>query len=117
MTSRRRVCDVGELSTMADLNAWATAHGAEVTYRGSTLEGRAVYGATRGPVTRVVVVPGRDPHPHPLSWESPLERLPASPRMSTAEMIGRALAAPVGTLDGPAGEMHSFLLAAIRSAL
>ena len=47
-----------------------------MTYLGPSLEGHAVYGAIDGPFVRLVVDTTRpDPHPHPLSWESPLEHL------------------------------------------
>ncbi|WP_053618160.1 hypothetical protein [Nocardiopsis sp. NRRL B-16309] len=69
------VCDLHELATLAELRAWARAHGTRVRYLGPTLEGRPLYAATRGPSSRVVVDPRPDPHPRPLVWHSPLERL------------------------------------------
>lgn len=88
-----RVCDLRELPTMAALTAWATAHGARVTYLGPDLQGHPVYAARRGPVTRVVTVPGRDPHPHPLAWHSPLEQLPEDPQPPGAGDLKALLAA------------------------
>ncbi|WP_433699115.1 hypothetical protein [Nocardiopsis sp. CA-288880] len=112
------VCDLRELPTMAALTAWAAAHGARVTYLGPDLQGHAVYAARRGPVIRVAVAPVRDPHPQPVSWESPLETLPEDPPpLTAAEAVGRALVAPPGSLDGPAGALQAVLTAAIRAAL
>lgn len=68
-----RVCDIQELADLPALYTWAAAHGTCVTYLGPTLEGEPLYGATRGPVTRVAREHCPDPHPHPLSWHSPLE--------------------------------------------
>ncbi|MFV2198659.1 hypothetical protein [Nocardiopsis sp. LOL_012] len=69
------VCDIAELSTLADLTAWARGHGAGLRYLGPDLEGRAVYAATRGHLTRVAVTDRPDPHRPPLVWTSPLEHL------------------------------------------
>jgi hypothetical protein len=70
-----RVCDIRELPSVNALVRWARDHRARVRYLGTTLEGRAVYGATRGPVTRVARSAEPDPHPRTLAWESPLEHL------------------------------------------
>lgn len=70
-----RVCDIRQLPTMDALTTWAAEHRARVRYLGPNLEGHAVYGATRGHVTRVAVEDERDPHPGPLVWQSPLEDL------------------------------------------
>ncbi|GAA0980986.1 hypothetical protein GCM10009551_023340 [Nocardiopsis tropica] len=124
---RRTVCDLRELPTMAALTAWATAHGAAVTYLGPDLQGHAVYAARRGPVTRVVTVPGPDPHPHPLTWHSPLEALPADDQLAAAGAAGRVPAArsgnsaPSGSSDPsgdpcvPAGGLRAVWMAAVRA--
>ncbi|MFJ9555804.1 hypothetical protein ACIRPH_18460 [Nocardiopsis sp. NPDC101807] len=112
---------------MAALSAWATAHGAAVTYLGPDLQGHAVYAARRGPVTRVVTVPGPDPHPHPLTWQSPLENLPADTPTTVAGAAGRVPAAwsgnsaPSGSSDPsgdpgvPARGLRAVWAAAIRA--
>ncbi|GAB2508610.1 hypothetical protein HNR10_003918 [Nocardiopsis aegyptia] len=69
----RTVCDIRELPSLRALSAWARTHGARVRYLGPTLEGEPVWGAVRGPVTRVVRGRRPDPHPTPLVWSSPLE--------------------------------------------
>ncbi|MFD3688677.1 hypothetical protein ACFWTE_28110 [Nocardiopsis sp. NPDC058631] len=112
--ARRTVCDIRDLPTMAALAQWAAAHGARVTYLGPDLQGHPVYGARRGPVVRVVFAPGRDPHPHPLSWRSPLETLPDDVPTTAA---GAAGAAPPRTPGGPLRRTRSYLHAAVRSAL
>ncbi|OLT29409.1 hypothetical protein BJF83_11790 [Nocardiopsis sp. CNR-923] len=68
-----RVCDIRELSTVSELRAWASAHGARVRHLGPDLENRPVYGATRGHVTRVARGPRPDRYSHALVWHSPLE--------------------------------------------
>ncbi|WP_223838644.1 hypothetical protein [Nocardiopsis deserti] len=78
MNARVCVCDIRELPTVQDLRAWAAAHRARVTYLGPTLEGQPLYGASRGPVTRVARECRPDPHPHRLVWASPLEHLAVS---------------------------------------
>ncbi|MEU0236695.1 hypothetical protein ABZ234_03320 [Nocardiopsis sp. NPDC006198] len=109
-------CDLREIPTMAALTAWAAAHGVRITYQGPDHEGHPVYAARRGPVIRVVVAPVRDPHPQSMSWRSPLETLPEDPpSLTAAEAVGRALVAPPGTLDGPAGALQAVLTAAIRA--
>ncbi|GAA1449265.1 hypothetical protein [Nocardiopsis tropica] len=116
-----RVCDLRELPTMAALTAWATAHGAAVTYLGPDLQGHAVYAARRGPVTRVVTVPGPDPHPHPLTWQSPLETLPADAPPRAAGAAVRVSAARSGDPDpsgdpcAPARGLRAVWAAAIRA--
>ncbi|XKK41704.1 hypothetical protein HFP72_16340 [Nocardiopsis sp. ARC36] len=126
-TVRRTVCDLRELPSMAALTAWATAHGATVTYLGPDLQGHAVYAARRGPVTRVVTVPGPDPHPHPLTWHSPLENLPADAPSTTAGATVRVPAARSGSPDPfgspapsggpcvPAGGLRAVWMAAVRA--
>jgi len=109
------VCDLRSLPTMAALTEWAAAHGATVLYQGPDLQGRPVYAARRGPAIRVVVASVRDPHPQPVSWRSPLETLPKDSPMSAAEAVGRALVAPVGALDGPAGNLQAVLVSALRA--
>ncbi|MFW6641606.1 hypothetical protein ACOALZ_16380 [Nocardiopsis algeriensis] len=71
----KRVCDIRQVPDLEALRAWARSHGARVRYLGPTLERHPVYAATRGHVTRVAVVPERDPHLCPLVWVSPLENL------------------------------------------
>ncbi|KOX24105.1 hypothetical protein [Nocardiopsis sp. NRRL B-16309] len=71
------VCDIGELSDVRSLYRWAAEHGCRVGYLGADLQNQAVYGATRGPHTRVARDPGSDPHPRALVWQSPLEHLEA----------------------------------------
>ncbi|WP_435107130.1 hypothetical protein [Nocardiopsis synnemataformans] len=71
------VCDIHELPDLPALTTWAHQHGTKVRYLGPTLEGKPVYGATQGAVTRVVVEQQPDPHTHPVIWKSPLERLEA----------------------------------------
>ncbi|MES0838012.1 hypothetical protein [Nocardiopsis tropica] len=116
-----RVCDLRELPTMAALTAWATAHGAAVTYLGPDLQGHAVYAARRGPVTRVVTVPGPDPHPHPLTWQSPLETLPADAPTAAAGAAVRVPTARSGSPDlsgspgVPARGLRAVWAAAIRA--
>ncbi|WP_304452539.1 hypothetical protein [Nocardiopsis sp. YSL2] len=73
------VCDLREVATLAELRAWALAHGTRVRYLGPTLEDRPLYAATRGPATRVAVGTGPDPHPRPIVWHSPLEHLGEGP--------------------------------------
>ncbi|MEU0242149.1 hypothetical protein ABZ234_31110 [Nocardiopsis sp. NPDC006198] len=120
-TVRRTVCDLRELPTMAALTAWATAHGAAVTYLGPDLQGHAVYAARRGPVTRVVTVPGPDPHPHPLTWHSPLETLPADDQLTAAGAAVRVPTARSGSSDPsgdpcvPAGGLRAVWMAAVRA--
>ncbi|GAA1452934.1 hypothetical protein [Nocardiopsis tropica] len=120
-TVRRTVCDLRELPTMAALTAWATAHGAAVTYQGPDLQGHAVYAARRGPVTRVVTVPGPDPHPHPLTWQSPLETLPADAPPRAAGAAVRVPAARSGDPDpsgdpcAPARGLRAVWMAAVRA--
>jgi hypothetical protein len=70
-----RVCDIRELPDVPALYRWARRHRARVRYLGTTLEGRAVYGATRGHVTRLARSAESDPHPRALVWASPLEHL------------------------------------------
>ncbi|MFF8768476.1 hypothetical protein ACF07Q_28510 [Nocardiopsis dassonvillei] len=71
-----RVCDLREVPTRPALTAWASAHHTQPVYLGPDLQGHAVYAATDGPLIRVYVDASRpDPHPRPLCWESPLERL------------------------------------------
>ncbi|MDT0327382.1 hypothetical protein [Nocardiopsis lambiniae] len=71
----RRVCDIREFPSIRTLGFWAHDHDVPLRYLGPTLEGRAVYAATHGCTTRVAVTSGRDPHPLPLVWRSPLEVL------------------------------------------
>ncbi|WP_117198504.1 hypothetical protein [Nocardiopsis sp. TNDT3] len=72
----KRVCDLRSLPDRAALTAWASAHEARVAYLGPDHQGHAVYGAADGPFIRVVVDTSLpDPHPRPLAWYSPLERL------------------------------------------
>ncbi|MDE3722726.1 hypothetical protein PWG71_15160 [Nocardiopsis sp. N85] len=70
-----RVCDIRRLSSIQALGVWASVHHVPLRYLGPTLEGHAVYAATHGRATRVAVTSGRDPHPLPLVWRSPLEAL------------------------------------------
>ncbi|WP_304452016.1 hypothetical protein [Nocardiopsis sp. YSL2] len=74
----RTVCDIRELPSLRALSAWAGSHGTRVRYLGPTLEGEPVWGATRGPVTRVARGSRPDPHPVPLVWSSPLAHGPAN---------------------------------------
>jgi hypothetical protein len=67
------VCDIRELPTLAELDAWAAEHGVRIGYLGADLENRPVYGATRGHLTRLARDAGPDLHRHPLVWRSPLE--------------------------------------------
>ncbi|WP_306370180.1 hypothetical protein [Nocardiopsis sp. CC223A] len=71
----RRVCDIREFPSIQTLGFWAHTHQVPLRYLGPTLEGRAVYAATHGHTTRVAITSGRDPHPLPLIWRSPLEVL------------------------------------------
>ncbi|MDE3724392.1 hypothetical protein PWG71_23620 [Nocardiopsis sp. N85] len=71
----RRICDIREFPSIQTLGFWANVHRVPLRYLGPTLEGRAVYAATHGTATRVAVTSGRDPHPLPLVWRSPLEVL------------------------------------------
>ena len=71
-----RICDLSEFLSLNELATWARAHRTHPAYLGPDLQGHAVYAATDGPAIRVYVDTTRpDPHPRPLSWESPLERL------------------------------------------
>ncbi|MFC9088973.1 hypothetical protein [Nocardiopsis dassonvillei] len=64
------------MSDRTTLTTWASAHSVRVTYLGPDHQGHAVYGAINGPLVRVYVDTSQpDPHPRPLSWESPLEHL------------------------------------------
>ncbi len=69
----RHVCDIREFPSIQTLGFWAHTRRVPLRYLGPTLEGRAVYAATSGHTTRVAITAGRDPHPHPLVWRSPLE--------------------------------------------
>lgn len=71
-----RACDLRELTSLPELAVWARDHGTRPTYLGPDLRGHAVYAAVDAPLIRVYVDTARpDPHPRPLSWKSPLERL------------------------------------------
>ncbi|CAL9450522.1 hypothetical protein SUDANB121_02447 [Nocardiopsis dassonvillei] len=69
------VCDIRELPSLQTLGFWASIHRVPLRYLGPDLEGHAVYAAVHGTETRVAVTSGRDPHPLPLIWRSPLEEL------------------------------------------
>ncbi|MFE3461392.1 hypothetical protein ACFXKD_27930 [Nocardiopsis aegyptia] len=73
-------CDLEEVPSLADLKRWASVHDTSVRCLGATLEGLAVYGATKGPITRVTITD--HPGPHPVVWKSPLAAVPA-PRAET----------------------------------
>ena len=69
--------DIRELSDLPSLYRWAAEHRTRVQYLGPNLEGAPVWGARKGAVTRIAVERDRrDPFTSPLTWESPLERLP-----------------------------------------
>jgi hypothetical protein len=72
------VCEVRELPTMTALLSWARRHHTRVRYLGPDLHSHAVYAAEDGPVARVARTADRDPHPMPVRWRSPLERLEAA---------------------------------------
>ncbi|MCY9784658.1 hypothetical protein KIK06_12220 [Nocardiopsis sp. EMB25] len=76
MKHRRMVCDIRELPDVSALKQWAAERGTVVHYLGPDLKCHAVYAAAVGPVIRVARSRYRDPHPHTLVWESPLENLP-----------------------------------------
>ncbi|GAB2517013.1 hypothetical protein [Nocardiopsis aegyptia] len=69
------VHEVRELPDMRSLRSWARAHNTRIRYLGPTLDRHAVYAAEDGDTARVVRTPEHDPHPPPLVWRSPLERL------------------------------------------
>ncbi|CAM3814906.1 hypothetical protein [Nocardiopsis rhodophaea] len=53
-------CEIREVSDMADLEAWAEAHAAQIVRNGQTLGGCVIYSATCGSLT-LVCVPRRRP--------------------------------------------------------
>ncbi|GHC74972.1 hypothetical protein GCM10007079_09690 [Nocardiopsis terrae] len=81
-----RFCDIRELPTPEALRDWAHAHGTPVRLLGRDVHGREVYGATRGPTTRVARGPATEPPGRTPGWRSPLERAPEDPR-DTADRV------------------------------
>lgn len=71
---RRTVCDIREVASVKVLRKLANVHAARVDYVGSDLGAHPVYVVRLGVIEYVARGAGRDPHPMPLEWRSPLER-------------------------------------------